>query len=53
VQNETGEPDIIVEKDVRIPTRDGNWVAVDILRPPGDGPFPAIVTMVPVIPAAD
>jgi uncharacterized protein len=45
VPDDASMPEIVLEKDVRVPTRDGGWVAVDILRPPGDEPVPAIVTM--------
>lgn len=38
-------PHIIVEKDVHVPLPDGGYVAVDVLRPDGDGPYPVIVTM--------
>src|SRR5680860_541632 len=41
----TEAPEILWEKDVEIPLRDGGIVLADILRQPGDGPFPAIVTM--------
>jgi len=38
-------PHIIVEKDLHVPMPDGSYVAVDVFRPDGPGPFPAIVTM--------
>lgn len=39
------DPRIELLKDMHVPTRDGGYVAVDILKPPGDGPFPVITSM--------
>lgn len=33
--------------EVRIPMRDGKWLAADVLLPPGDGPFPTIFIHTP------
>ena len=33
--------------DVRVPMRDGVGLFTDVYLPPGDGPFPAVVTRVP------
>ena len=38
---------MIVEKDVLVPTRHGDPVAVDVFRPPDRGAHPVIVTMSP------
>lgn len=38
-------PHIVVEKDLQVPLPDGSYVVVDVFRPDGPGPFPAIVTM--------
>jgi predicted acyl esterase len=38
---------IFVEKDVRVPMRDGASLMADVLRPDGDGRFPAIVNLGP------
>ena len=38
---------IKVEKDVRIPLRDGVYVVADVFRPDADGRFPVIMTMGP------
>jgi uncharacterized protein len=36
-----------IEKDVMVTSRDGSPVAVDVFRPDGDGPVPAIACMSP------
>lgn len=38
---------MIVERDVRIPMRDGVLLAADIYRPAGEGPFPVLVYRTP------
>ena len=38
---------IKLEKNVRIPTRDGNYVVADIFRPDAAGQFPVIMSMGP------
>jgi predicted acyl esterase len=38
---------MLVERDVRVPMRDGVALAVDVYRPPTDGPFPALVALSP------
>jgi predicted acyl esterase len=39
--------DITMQQDVAIPLRDGKTIYVDILRPTGPGPFPAILSWGP------
>ena len=36
-----------IERDVMVPARDGVGLATDIYRPPGSGPFPAILERTP------
>jgi len=36
-----------VEKDVRVPLRDGSHLAADVFRPDGSGNFPTIITLGP------
>ena len=38
---------IAVDKDVEIPMRDGGRLRADVLRPDGDGRFPAIINLGP------
>ena len=38
---------MVEERDVMVPMRDGVRLAVDIFRPDGDGPFPALLGMSP------
>jgi hypothetical protein len=38
---------VVVERDVRIPTRDGGFIAADIHRPAGPGPFPTLYAVSP------
>ncbi|MEU6131955.1 CocE/NonD family hydrolase [Saccharopolyspora sp. NPDC047091] len=35
--------DIVLDKDVPVPVRDGTTLRVDVLRPPGDDPVPVLV----------
>jgi predicted acyl esterase len=35
------------QKDIRVPLRDGSWLAGDLSLPEGDGPFPAILIQSP------
>lgn len=37
--------DIVEERDVMIPVRDGTRLAANIFRPDGDGPFPALLAL--------
>jgi putative CocE/NonD family hydrolase len=39
--------DMIIERDIMVPARDGIGLATDIYRPPGAGPFPAILERTP------
>ena len=39
--------EIIVEKNVKVPMRDGVELATDVYRPQGTGPLPAIVQRTP------
>ena len=47
LENEIHEGSVVVERDVRIPTRDGGFVAADIYRPAGPGPFPTLYAVSP------
>jgi predicted acyl esterase len=38
---------MIVERDLMVPMRDGVRVAVDVYRPSGEGPFPALLALSP------
>jgi len=38
---------MIVERDIMVPARDGIGFATDVYRPPGAGPFPAILERTP------
>jgi len=40
-------PDFVFEKNIAVPTRDGSFVAADVIRAPGEKRCPAIVTMTP------
>ncbi len=42
-----GRLPMIIERDVMVPTRSGDPVAVDVFRPDGEGPWPVIATMSP------
>ena len=44
---EVREGSVVVERDVRIPTRDRGFVAADVYRPAGAGPFPALYAVSP------
>ena len=44
-QAETG--DIIVERDLIVPARDGVGLATDVYRPEGAGPFPVLLERTP------
>ena len=37
----------VVERDIMVPARDGVRLATDVYRPPGPGPFPAILERTP------
>jgi predicted acyl esterase len=39
--------DVVLEQDVRVPMRDGVRLSVDVNRPQGSGPFPAILSLCP------
>ncbi len=39
--------DIVIEKDVAVPMRDGVVLRADVYRPAGDGPFPVLVYRTP------
>ncbi len=39
--------EIIVERSVMVPMRDGVQLATDVYRPPGEGPFPVLVERTP------
>ncbi len=39
--------DVALEKDVKVPMRDGVRLAADLYRPPGEGKFPAILVRSP------
>jgi predicted acyl esterase len=41
-----------VERDIMVPARDGVGLATDVYRPPGIGPFPAILERTPYDKAA-
>ena len=41
----TGE--IIVERDLMVPARDGVLLATDVYRPEGPGPFPVLLERTP------
>ena len=47
LEGEAREGSVAVERDVRIPTRDGGFVAADVYRPAGPGPFPALYAVSP------
>ncbi|MGE0214223.1 CocE/NonD family hydrolase [Mycolicibacterium sp.] len=47
LENEIREGSVVVEHDVHIPTRDGGFVAADIYRPAGPGPFPTLYAVSP------
>ena len=47
LEKEVREGSVVVERDVRIPTRDGGFVAADVYRPAGLGPFPALYAVSP------
>lgn len=47
LEKEVREGSVVVERDVRIPTRDGGFVAADVHRPAGPGPFPALYAVSP------
>jgi uncharacterized protein len=38
---------MVVERDIMVPARDGVRLATDVYRPPGPGPFPAILERTP------
>src|SRR3954462_1231828 len=40
-------PDLIKDHDVAVPMRDGVTLRVNVYRPPGDGPFPVILSAHP------
>ena len=40
----TPQHDILIEKDIEIPVRDGARLKADIFRPKSGGRFPAIMT---------
>ena len=42
---ETGE--IVVERDLMVPARDGVVLATDVYRPDGPGPFPVLLERTP------
>ena len=35
----SGRGEIVVERDLAVPARDGVILATDVYRPPGDGPL--------------
>jgi hypothetical protein len=39
--------DLVFEKDTAVQLRDGTTIYTDVFRPPGDGPFPVIVSWSP------
>lgn len=43
----TGVRQVTIERDVRIPMRDGTMLHADIYHPEGDGPFPALLMRLP------
>jgi putative CocE/NonD family hydrolase len=43
----SGCGDVVVERDLPAPTRDGVMLATDIYRPPGEGPFPVLLERTP------
>ncbi len=47
LEEETREGSVVVERDIRIPTRDGGFVAADVYRPAGPGPFPTLYAVSP------
>ena len=47
LEKEVREGSVVVERDVRIPTRDGGFVAADVYRPAGAGLFPALYAVSP------
>ncbi|MFG1610265.1 CocE/NonD family hydrolase [Actinoplanes sp. NPDC049265] len=47
LENEVRDGSVVIERDVRIPTRDGGFVAADVYRPAGPGPFPALYAVSP------
>ncbi|ORW51807.1 hydrolase [Mycobacterium paraense] len=42
-----GPPDLLVERDVAVPTRDGTALRINVHRRPDDGPRPAILSIHP------
>jgi putative CocE/NonD family hydrolase len=43
----SGGSEVVVERDLPVPTRDGVMLATDVYRPPGDGPFPVLLERTP------
>jgi putative CocE/NonD family hydrolase len=43
----SGRGEIVVERDLAVPARDGVILATDVYRPPGDGPFPVLLERTP------
>jgi len=41
------EGGMVVDRDIMVPARDGVRLATDVYRPPGPGPFPAILERTP------
>jgi putative CocE/NonD family hydrolase len=47
LEAEIREGSVVVERDVPIPTRDGGFVAADVYRPAGPGPFLTLYAVSP------
>jgi putative CocE/NonD family hydrolase len=43
----SGPGEVVVERDLAVPARDGVILATDVYRPPGDGPFPVLLERTP------
>jgi uncharacterized protein len=43
----TAEAGMLMERDIMVPARDGVRLATDVYRPPGSGPFPAVLERTP------
>ena len=39
--------DMVVEREVEVPVRDGTVLRVNVFRPPGPGPFPTLLSLHP------
>jgi putative CocE/NonD family hydrolase len=44
-----GGPEIVIERDLMVPMRDGVRLRTDIFRPAGPGPFPTLVSRYPYV----